>query len=288
MIRYPRALEGIEAEIGRQWLDKARARTDLLRAEGRYVELGAFWGEVKEIYVKRQHGKCVYCESMLEWGKNTGIQWDLEHFRPKSNVRKWPPAKSPLNAKYSHSFLGDEHVGYHLLAYSHRNYAAACKICNSPYKSDYFPVGGSRILADSDPAAYAGEDAFLVYPLDVFDADPIDLIGFDGVVAVPKPDRETDYVRWLRASVIIDFFDLNRDGLQRMRASWLYYSIWSLVKLADAGDAEAVRNLQLARTARLQHANCAACFIDLCESDRAAATVHVEVFKRILELTSGP
>lgn len=147
MIRYPQALIDIEAVVADEsptWLTRARKRTALLIKLQRYTEtvidpegktqkLAPFWGDVKQIYMRRQYNKCVYCEIGLEGKEYARVQWDLEHFRPKSNVRRW--------RKHTYSFsTGDDWpVGYYQLAYHLHNYAVSCKTCNSPFKSDYFP-----------------------------------------------------------------------------------------------------------------------------------------------------
>ena len=175
MIRYPQALDDIEVAIGEDWLTRAAARSALFAAAGKYFEelisdagvktpLKPFWSEVKDHYIKRQHGKCVYCETALEWGEYAGVQWDLEHFRPKSAVRAWPGRSSKLRSKYSEFPLGAAFNGYHQLAYSPHNYAASCKTCNSSLKRDYFPIASQRTQGGRLPSGYLTERPYLVYP----------------------------------------------------------------------------------------------------------------------------
>lgn len=192
MIRYPTPLSVIEEAVQRQhprWKKQAERRTQLFARLGQYTEtemvagkerkLAEFWGQVKKVFMDLQYGKCIYCEMPIEAGTNAEIQWDLEHFRPKANVRAWPtqadtypfPTGDPMSE------------GYYLLAYHLGNYAAACKTCNSPYKSDFFPIAGERVLHGATPEAHESELSFLIYPIGEAAADPQEHITFQGVVA---------------------------------------------------------------------------------------------------------
>ena len=294
MIRYPNALEDIEAKISKTWLTKARKRTEVLQLLGWYAEehtdskgtlkkLPPFWSDVKDIFVRHQYYKCAYCETLLEGGDRGSVQWDIEHFRPKSNVRPWPSPKSGLIEKYRGRTLGDASSGYHLLAYCYSNYAVVCKSCNNR-KSDHFPIAGTRIGAGLTPADYVDEGAYLIHPLGTNGMDPANLITFDGVEAIAKYSEARNKDLWQQANIIVDLFELNRDGLQRMRANWLYHAVWPEVKLSDNGDAEATENLRLAQKEGSPYSGCATCFIELCSSDRPQALEKVTIFKQILEI----
>jgi len=116
------------------------------------------------------------------------------------------------------------------------------------------------------------------------DTDPTSLISFNGAKAIPKYTEFQDTALYLQANIIIDFFKLNRDGLQRKRADWLYKAIWQAVKLADLGDTEATEILRLAQTEYAPYSNCATCFINLCSSNRPEANEKVSILKRILKV----
>ncbi|MCW3094773.1 MAG: hypothetical protein JWL77_391 [Chthonomonadaceae bacterium] len=283
MIRYPDALEQIEPALDAEakgWLARAGARTKLFDKNGKYTEemvdsagkkkaLPPFWSEVKPVYMRRQFNKCVYCETKLEGKKDAYVQWDLEHFRPKSAVRKWPHEKSVHRYDFD---TGDEaSIGYHLLAYHPYNYAAACKTCNSPYKSDYFPIASTRLSGRWNPGDYATENPFLVYPLGVGETDPEDLISFVGEQAEPKYKQTDDLLKWRRGRVMIDFFGLNRDGLVCNRAAWLRYAVWPNVGGADRGDPDALKAIERIRSKQAQFTNCSKCFLELCRTDRSVA-----------------
>ena len=74
----------------------------------------AYWKTSKTQLKKECANKCAYCEA------NTSVvaHGDVEHFRPKSE--------------------------YWWLAYTYDNYLFACQICNQTYKSDNFPIAGTR------------------------------------------------------------------------------------------------------------------------------------------------
>lgn len=74
----------------------------------------AYWKTSKDQSKKESANKCAYCEA------NTSVvaHGDVEHFRPKSE--------------------------YWWLAYTYDNYLFACQICNQTYKSDNFPIAGTK------------------------------------------------------------------------------------------------------------------------------------------------
>lgn len=290
MIRYSRLFAEVEEAVDRhrpRWKRKAEKRTELFARLGRYVEsetvagkerkLSEFWGEVKKVFIDFQYGKCVYCEMPIENGKNTEIQWDLEHFRPKASVRAWPatPDAYPFPT-------GDPMPeGYYLLAYHLGNYAAACKTCNSPYKSDYFPIAGPRVLHGATPEAHSSEQPFLIYPLGENADDPQDHIAFDGVVATARNNSR-------RGRVMIDFFDLNREGLQAARARWLRISVWSNLRLALQGDTDSEAIMEWLLSHAAPHTNCTRCFVELCRSDIAEAQALLHRFAYLIEQHPRP
>jgi hypothetical protein len=293
MIRYPDALVDLDAAIeleAKGWLQKALDRTDKYAVLGQYTEehteadgtktkLAPFWGDVKPVFMVRQSNKCLYCEKKLE-GK-APIECDLEHFRPKSNVRAWPPKKSSL--RYNFPLGNVPPKGYYLLAYHLLNYGAACKTCNSPYKSDYFPVAAARVVGQRDPAAYLAEEPYLVYPLGLLDEDPEDLIAFEGARAIPRHDAVADVRKWRRGRVMIDFFGLNRDGLLADRADWLVSAIWPQFLQAETGDETAKQRLENARKPTKRFTSCTRCFLNLCSTDRAAAEAMIPLLEKIVD-----
>ena len=299
MILYPSAQAFVEQDVASnsaRWLTKAAARTGIFAQLGAYAEeyvdpagkskkLAPFWGDVKPFYMLHQHNKCIYCETRMEGREFATVQWDLEHFRPKGSVRSWPST----GAANQYGFpTGDKSAsGYYLLAYHLHNYAAACKTCNSPFKSDYFPVANSRVSGMPSPSSYSIEEPYLVYALDAAEEDPEDLIHFVGVEAEPRYKADQDIRKWRRARVMIDFFGLNRDGLHETRALWLLRTVWPSVRWADSGDPEGIAALQELRKEYSQYASCTKCFLQLCESERPSAVGLLPVFNQILITATG-
>jgi hypothetical protein len=289
-IPYDELIAAIDT-VSPTWRTRATERTNRFRALGKYAEewdnpatgkrekLSPFWSDIKPVYMRFQQNKCIYCETKLEGQQSGVIQWDLEHFRPKGNVDKWPSRNSP----YKYDFAtGDAHTtGYYLLAYHPGNYAAACKTCNSPYKSDYFPIQAARILGKDHPSEYDTELPFLLYPFGLSDDDPETFIAFNGAEAVPHP--ALDALKARRARVMIDFLGLNRDALQYARALWLFYTVWPNFTLAEKGDIHGQKVLKAVRSERSPFANCTRCFITLCEQKRSEAEAQLPILEDIIE-----
>ena len=113
------------------------------------------WGEtdVKEFLHKSQHGKCCYCERRRDKG-----DCDVEHFRPKSEVKE-----------------DDKHDGYWWLAYEWKNLLIVCKTCNRK-KSSHFPLKDQNKRAYTKEGDIHNEKPFLINPLE---EDPSNLINYD-------------------------------------------------------------------------------------------------------------
>jgi len=93
MIGYPISKTKLKALIGAKsatWLTRADALTEEFRRKGKYREKSTIWSEVKEIYMDLQgESKCAYCERKLEAVAHGKAEQDVEHFRPKGNVKAW-------------------------------------------------------------------------------------------------------------------------------------------------------------------------------------------------------
>lgn len=153
-----------------------------------------------------QLNKCVFCERQFESPLYGTIEFDLEHFRPKSNVPAWPDPRRHSALNYTVAMGDASEQGYFWLAYDPLSYAVSCKVCNSIFKSNYFPIAGARGPVESSVADLTIERPYLCYPLGTQAEDLEALITFKATVAVPTqtagPDR-------LRGQIIIDFFGLN-------------------------------------------------------------------------------
>lgn len=119
-------------------------------------------------------GKCAYCETEI-YQSSSG---DIEHFRPKGNVKDLASGKT-----VSVTIGGQEieHPGYYWLAYDPQNLLFSCELCNRPNKQrtsdnrtigkhDYFPVETNFRAAL--PGEEANESPSFINPLS---QDPNDL-----------------------------------------------------------------------------------------------------------------
>ncbi|WP_144579262.1 hypothetical protein [Agrobacterium sp. DE0009] len=270
MIRHQFDIAAVEeavAELDANWLNKARKRTAKFIAQKAYEEASSIWSTVKPVYMRLQHDKCVFCEQRLEGGAYGPVTWDLEHFRPKSNVDIWPDPTRHSDLIYTNIGTASAN-GYYWLAYELRNYAASCKVCNSIFKLNWFPIAAVRALSETD--AVDQEQAFLCYPLGEGDLDPEELITFTLTTAVPT-HREGPLN--LRGRIIIDFFGLNkRDTLHRDRAQMIG-SIGMLLEERDRGtaSAEKLAAIEQLNGPHVPHAACVRAFKRLWEVDAVAA-----------------
>jgi hypothetical protein len=275
MIRYAHTTDQIKQRIARRypkWLAKADERTRQINKAGAYVGAPT-WSKIKPIFMEAQAGKCAYCERELESGEEGKIEWDVEHYRPKSEVQEWPPPDSDLSYPFS---LGPaSRRGYHLLAFHIGNYLASCKVCNSVYKRTYFPIASGKRVFDSNASEkLKAERPYIPYPIG--DDNPEEILMFKGFVCFPAANDEA--VR-KRARVTIDFFELNvRDTLLRQRARVIISAWLALEKLRiDASDAVAEAEVQELESPATPHANCARSFIRTYRSDRALAKEYAEL-----------
>ena len=231
MIRYPAdpaeaAALDLDARAEKEkpgWAKRAKTRTAKFKKGKAYDERTGIWSEIKGAYMTLQHDKCAYCERRLSDGK---IEHALEHYRPKGNVRAWPDAKAierltdntghcPYPGPIDTDFAG----GYYLLAYHTANYCTSCGVCNTNYKSDFFPVAGTRPTLALHPSETTAERPLLLYPLGELDEDPEQLITFIGLTPVPVFQAGPKHQR---ARVTIDFFNLGgREDLLREREDCL-------------------------------------------------------------------
>jgi hypothetical protein len=284
------ALEKLVETEAPGWLKKAAERTVQFKKDGYYSEKKGIWSAVKPVYMRLQgESKCAYCERKLE-SENFGKgEQDVEHFRPKKNVRPWKLPKSLEKLGVTLRPPDPAAGGYHLLAYHLLNYCAACKPCNSALKSDCFPIAGKYQTKGTDPAKLATEKPLLIYPLGGFDDDPEELIRFHGISpqAVAKSGHKQH-----RALVTIEFFKLDdeakRKNLMRERA-FIIVSLFPQLKKASASgpDANEARDfVRLCTAATAPHANCARSFLHLFQTDQVEAKAVAEKANQFLNSIS--
>ena len=271
MIRISVTDEELQEMIDRTkfgWFDRADKRTKRLKTAGRYSENSSIWSEIKPAFMALQSNKCAYCERALagiEAGKG---EHDLEHYRPKGNVKKWPASGGEL--EYTFSTGVELENGYYWLAYDVMNYLTACGPCNRVRKSDHFPIAGRRGCQDNDVNALdEREKPLILFPIGSRDTDPQSVITFRGAIAIPKADLDEHNRN--RARVTIDFFDLNgRDELLRDRFA-VIETIWSQYdRLQTASNDRALDDAK-AKIAKAMapyspHSSCALAYYKLCKT----------------------
>jgi hypothetical protein len=121
MIRLKRSRKADHVPAGLQGEKRKEKEMKLLRHSaggGSFDDLfwdsiRAYWKPAREQLFQETEWKCAYCESLKEQDK----EGDVEHFRPKSK--------------------------YWWLACCYDNCLFACKICNSEWKGNAFPIDGT-------------------------------------------------------------------------------------------------------------------------------------------------
>jgi hypothetical protein len=271
MITYDYDINRIRAAVDAlvpQWRTHAADRTRRLIREKTFAEASSIWSEVKPVFIELQHRKCVFCERQFENAEYGRIEHDLEHFRPKSSVKPWPP--NGWSKTYDTPMGGKSSKGYYWLAYELMNYAAACKVCNSPLKSNHFPIAGRRATNQCSSNQLKKEQPYLCYPIGQNDVDPETLVTFIATTAVPAA-KSGHQKR--RGEVIIDFFQLNeRLQLHRERARMISL-LGGALKSLDAGT-DVIDNTQLIsglEGTHIPHAACLRAYRRLWDSDRLLA-----------------
>lgn len=180
------------------WLAKAQAVTNMLLAaktkEERYQiidENSKLWRDLKDELLELSKGKCWYSEA-----KQTVSFFDVDHFRPKNNVKKFQCDFETCNNS----------SGYWWLAFDWKNYRVAGEVSNRKKqdeggvcrgKQDYFP------LLDGSPIAQRPGDDLeteTYYLLDPTCYEDVCLIAFDET-GKPYPTAEKDSFEYHRARV---------------------------------------------------------------------------------------
>lgn len=292
MIRYPisnaELVALVDAENG-TWRTRAQTRTQALTTAGRYVKASEFWSEIKIVFMRLQHFKCVFCERPLAGEQVGAVEQDVEHFRPKGRVTAWPKKKGP---KYTFSTGAADPKGYYWLAYDLQNYAASCKPCNSTLKSDGFPIAAAARgpPLSSVGSLHASETPFLIYPIGDIDDDPEELITFNGIVVQAKA---TDEAGKRRAQVTIDFFKLNeREELWHQRAHIIrsMFDAFDISRTALDHDRrqDALDTLDNMTDPQSPHTSCARRYRELLETNPAGGWELYKVAKTYLKRPIRP
>ena len=252
------------------WSGRATTRTAGFVAAAKFAEESSIWSDVKAVYMGLQYNKCIYCERVLGAELTGKSEHDVEHFRPKGRVVKWPyPSRKPKVSYEYETGLGSD-TGYYWLAYDIENYACSCKGCNSDRKRDYFPILGVRGAATTAIANLnATEIPLLLFPCGVDGDDPDLFITFTGVLAQVHPAAIG--VARQRAQVTIDFFSLNdREELLADRAR-VIRELFKTIRLSEDPDpamrAGAERDIKVMTSDVSPQAACARSYLALAKAD---------------------
>ena len=291
MIRYGAATaQRISNDVAAHdpgWLAKARQRTLDLIAAGKYVKASSLWGDIKLVYMKLQHFKCIFCERPLAQAEAGSMEQDVEHFRPKSSIKAWPPRESKLYTDFTGRTGGASTSAYYWLAYDLSNYAASCKPCNTIRKSNFFPIAGVRgTTVQTTRQLNALERPYLIFPLI---EDPEELITFEGIVAVARHSAGS---RRDRALVTIDLLDLNGRGElieDRFRTISAILPWTRMMRIGARAEREnAVRMIQTYISDSAPQAACARAFLKLIRDDpQAASRVFLEAQRKVEEMRAS-
>ena len=224
--------------------------------------------------------KCCFCEKKYENSKLGQYELDIEHFRPKGNVRLWNPGSSLAGNGFMLTAPDPARSGYYLLPYHLWNYVVACKPCNSGLKKDYFPISARYDLNGADPWNMKGEKPWLIYPIGRLDDDPEDAIDFYGYL--PR-SKATDRHLKLRGIVTIIFFSLDdailRKELLKERAL-IIILLQVLLRKAKNGDQDSAKEVNEMLKPTSRHTNCARSFKRLFDSDEVEAAKVAEVSEK--------
>lgn len=278
MIRYDISRKKLAQAINAAWRAEAVQRTDNLEAARCYFEPPTGnWSKIKEIYMQLQHFKCAYCERPLAGHPYGKGEHAVEHFRPKRGVKAWPTPAICAERKLKYDFAtgGDWAEGYYLLAYEPWNYATVCGICNTVLKGSYFPIAGPRRGPQTrDPRSLRREKPLLIYPIGKIDANPENLITFEGCTPKPRSPRKNHNYR--RGLVTIDFFGLlYREELLEGRAKKirdLWVALDSQAKATTPEHRTLAAGVVKQHTANgSEHASCARAYCNLFRTNRPHA-----------------
>lgn len=262
------------------WSESAQVLKRRVQQGGTVRRQDDIWNRVKLVFMRLQGFKCAYCESALPQAdrdslKHVALASDVDHFRPKGRVQPWPTEdvlarRSDLD--YASRVRSGPARGYARLAFDPGNYVVACKVCNSSYKRDHFPIAGRpdrRSLQRERLNAH--EQPLLLFPLGDANDDPERFLTFDGWLVKPRPTRGQAR---LRARVTIDLFELNtRESLWRERA-WVVVALWPQLEDAQRGGVDtsaAHRVVEARQRGEGPHAACARAFVRLHAHDPARA-----------------
>jgi hypothetical protein len=286
MIRIAVTSAELLAAIGSKsprWMERAEEKKAAALAAGKVGEGDGIWSEIKEIFILRQEFKCIYCEHPLPKVDSTSaakvaVDYDVEHYRPKNRVTSWPTRevleRRPSVEGYRASVASGDPDGYVRLAFDPFNYIASCKVCNTSYKADRFPIAGQPDSVSEERAILdSNERPLLLFPFGEDGDDPAEYLAFRGPTVRPLPVAGHER---LRGQAVIDFFELDtREGLLELRC-WLIQLLWGQLEDRASPDARKKAKAEafletVEKTCRYPHTACGRAFIELYGNDRDMA-----------------
>jgi hypothetical protein len=180
---------------------------------------GKIWAELKWHLFELFHGKCAYCESMVQHV----AYGDVEHYRPKSKVDEDPKRDDDPG-----------HPGYYWLAYDVTNLLPSCGLCNQARgKMTHFPVVNQHAR---QPENLGQEQPLLLNPYNR-DINPFEHLEFNEN-GEALPHKNSPYGESSKK-----YYHLNRSGIGEVRRNaiskvqrdWAALAgIYSSVMLGDA------------------------------------------------------
>lgn len=265
------------------WALAAERKRDEALAVGKVGEGDGIWSQIKEVFVLLQAFKCAYCEFPLpqvatDSAEKMAVDCDIEHFRPKNRVTPWPTSEVVKNRpgidSYRTGVFAGSPEGYVRLAFEPLNYIISCKVCNSSFKADRFPIAGQPDAESKEKVTLdKNEKPLLLFPFGENGDDPEDYFTFRGPMVLAQA---TSGPEGLRAQVTIDFFELDtRAGLIEGRC-WAILFLWPQLVDRDSSDLlTSTRARDFLRTYqeghRQLHTACGRAFIELYDRDRPRA-----------------
>jgi len=266
-----------------KWLAKALEVSRKARKVGKLGDQEGIWSEIKEVYILLQEFKCIYCEFPLpkiesNSARGVAVDYDVEHYRPKNRVTAWPTpevlARRPSIREYVASVVPGAPNGYLRLAFDPLNYVVSCKVCNTYYKADRFPIAGKPDSRSVKRASLdAREKPLLLLPFGENGDDPGLYLVFEGPVIQTLSTVGHD---GLRARAVVDFFELDtREDLLEGRCA-LIERLWLKLEERASGSAEdrvkAEEYLEVLETRNgFPHSACGRAYVALYERDREQA-----------------
>jgi hypothetical protein len=153
------------------WCDSCATATTTLTADvaqGKAMVIkDALYKDQNTVYLDLDgvfHGKCAYCESLMDANQ----PGDIEHFRPKKSATDRAGTVIMVDEEQG---LPKPHPGYYWLAYDWRNLLPSCSLCNRVTKQksgerigkgNYFPVRRFRAMSPGDETK---EEPLLINPV---------------------------------------------------------------------------------------------------------------------------